>query len=450
MSKNKIILSIIWGILWIIVLFLVFSLPNSNNNKTVNRTAIWPFNIWIVWDSKTKFQTVIEDFKIKYPQYTNNEIIIESFDSYKDYYYSLLSAIVKWQAPDLFILNSSEKAPIFSDQVAWISPDLINPIDFRKKYKPFFEDDLIMASPNEDWTVSEFLLWLPVWYETLWIFYNKRYVKASDIKTLSGLNNIIPTLKKKRPDLIPIWIWNWSTVYWSSDIITQFFMLWKWINSIENLDSSSIKEPLVSYLRYWDKNWENGYNSKFIDLSTSWENNLSLFSKWETYMVIWFPRMIDEINKKWFSKNFLLASPFPHYFTWDGKTYANYNYFVINKDTKASKLAGNILKYLSSDVWAEKYLSEYPYYLPALLSLESDKLEEKINSSYNIVLWDFYDSDYLLWSFDKWVKNIYDTEITSILDGTSNYLTDFDTLKNKLICKTKKFNTLMNLSRSCE
>jgi len=64
----------------------------------------------------------------------------------------------------------------------------------------------------------------------------------------------------------------------------------------------------------------------------------------------------------------------------------NYNYFVINKDTTGVDLANDLLLYLSSDKGSEKYLSYFKYYLPALISLESDKLDEKINEHYNVTL----------------------------------------------------------------
>ena len=449
MSKNKLILAIIWWIILIFVFWLVFSL-DSKEKRTNVWTLSWNFNIWIIWDNKSKFSKLMDDFKIINPKYTNKTINVESFNSFDDYYYALTSSIIKWESPDLFVLNNNEKTSIFSEQTTWISPKIINPNDFRKKYKWIFSDDLIMSSPNEDWTISEFLLWVPVWYETLWIFYNRKYVKNTDLKTISWLNNLLSTLKKNRSDLIPIWIWNWSTVYNAVDIITQFFMLEDWINGLADLSWSKLKQSLTSYLLYWDIDWNNWYNSKFVELSSTWENNINLFSKWETYMVIWFPRIIEEINKKWFSKNFLLASPFPHYFSWGGKTYANYNYFVMNKDTTEDDLANSILTYLSSDIWAENFLKEYPYYLPALLSLESDKLEEKISPSYNIILKDFFDNNYELWSFDKWMINVYDKEIVPILDNSSNYLSDFENFRKKIICKTNKAINLSNLSNKCD
>jgi len=54
-----------------------------------------------------------------------------------------------------------------------------------------------------------------------------------------------------------------------------------------------------------------------------------------------------------------------------------------------------------TDSGASKYLDQFTYYLPALLSLESDKFDSKVNPNYNIILRDFLDRDSELSSFDK-------------------------------------------------
>lgn len=422
-----------------------------NKWKNLNDTSskVNDFSIWIVWDSKDDFVNFINDFKALNPKYNNTTINIESFPNFEEYYYALTSSIIKWISPDIFILNNGEKKSIFNEQILWIDPNIINPNDFRKRYKWIFSDDLI-TSVEQDWKQVEFLKWIPVWYENLWVFYNWRFVKSSDIETLSWLNNTISSLKKSKPNIIPVWMWNWSTVQSVSDIIIQFFMLEDQINSIFEVTSSKIKEALATYLLYWDEKWDNNYNSRFVELKTLWNDNLSLFSAWETFMVIWYPRLINKIDESWFSTSFLRAAPFPHYYSGWWKTMINYNYFAINKDTMNLNLANDFLTFLNTDTWAENYLSKFLYYLPALLSLESDKLEEKINKKYNVVLKDFYNNDFELASFDRWIKSIFDNWVIPILDNSSNYEIEFGNFISNLVCKTNKFSNLENLSRSCE
>jgi len=448
MNKNKLIFAIIWAVLLWLILFTVVWL---NKNKDTNNSPKWPsdFTIWMIWNNNESAKNVITNFKSVHSEYSKKNIKVESFDNYDDYTLALMSAISSDKAPDIFVLNNNEKNSVFSNQIVWIDPALINPNDFRKKFKWVFSDDLILTTWDKT-DKQEFLKWIPVWYESLWIFYNRRYVKDSELTSLSSLNNVVANLKDKHPDLIPIWIWNWSTVLFASDIATQFFMLEDQVTWLSNVTWSKLKQSLASYFLFWDTNWYNWFDSRFMELSKFWQNSVDLFSKWETFMVVGYPRLIYTIAKKWFSKNFLQASAFPHYFSWDWKTLVNYNYFVINKDTKNIALAKDFMLYLSSDIWEENYLKNFHYYLPALLSLESDELDKKITEDYNIILWDFFNPDYELSSFDKWIKNSYDRNIISILDNSSNYLESFSKFQRKILCKTKKIVSLKNLSESCE
>ncbi len=448
MNKNKVIFAIIWTILLALVFFWIVSLNSTNKWTDKNKTPS-DFTIWMIWDNIEWSRNLVNNFKKFKSEYSNKNIKIESFSSYEDYTLALTSAITSDKTPDVFVLNNNEKQSVFLNQIRWIDPSFLNPNDFRKKYKWVFSDDLIITTWEwED--KQEFLKWVPVWYESLWVFYNRRYIKASELTSLSALNNVVATLKDKKPNLIPIWIWNWTTVYDSADIVTQFFMLENWVTWLKDVNGNKLKQSITSYFLFWDINWYNWYNSRFSELTKFWKTSLDLFSKWETFMVVGYPSLINKIAEKGFSKNFLQAAPFPHYFSWEWKTLVNYNYFVINKNTKNDDLANAFLLYLSSDIWAQDYLNEFTYYLPALLSLESDKLDEKISDKYNVVLWDFFNSDYELSSFDKWIKNLYDRNIITILDNASNYLNVFSKFESQISCETNKIITLENLSKICE
>ena len=75
---------------------------------------------------------------------------------------------------------------------------------------------------------------------------------------------------------------------------------------------------------------------------------------------------------------------------------------------------------------------------------------KKIHKDYNIVWKDFYNSEYELSSFDKWIKDIYDKDIIAILDNSSNYESAFERFRSNILCKAKKITTLEGLSENCE
>lgn len=448
-NKNKLIIGVIWVILLGIVLFTVQVLTSTTNN-TWNGSQSKDVSIWLYQDDSKGFDNVLSQFKQVVPKYQSTIVSVQSFSSYEEYILALSKAFISGTGPDIFMLNNNEKNSLLENQVLWIAPDVINPNDFRKKYKWVFSDDLITSFTDSEWKTTEFLKWIPVWYESLWVFYNRRYVKAADIESLSALNNTISNLKKKRPSSTPIALWNGSTVQDSADIITQFFLLDnEETTGLETVTWNELKQSLASYIIYGDESGDNNYNTHFSRLQSSGENNLDLFSKWEVYMVVWYPRMIQDIDKRGYSKNFLLASPFPHYFSNKWKTLINYNYFAINKDSNNTDFINDLLSYLSTDGGASNYIETYGYYLPALLSLESDFLDVKVSEKYNITLWDFA-SNYILSSFDKWIKHIYDRGIQDVLDSPANYLSLFNEFKSSTLCKARKVSTLSNTDVSCD
>ena len=449
MNKNKIFFAIIAWVLWLLVLFFVLTLRSTNDtsNTSGNET---PFRIWIVWDDRNQFVTFLNSFKERYPEYKKTAIEVESFGDYEEYYMTLGASIASGQGPDIFVLDSAERSSAFSSWARWIDPNIMHPNDFRKKFQSVFGNDLILSYTDENQEQKEFLAGIPVWYETLGVFYNRRYVKSDDLSSLSALNSVVSELRERYNNIVPIWIWNGSTVYGVSDIITQFFMLETEVESLLQVTGNKLKQSMASYLLFWDPDGENGYNLRSSRLRAIEKNNLDIFSSWETFMVIWYPRMIDEIDARGFSKTFLAAEPFPHYFSWQWKTLVHYYYFVQSKDSLYPNLSSALLSYLATDSGASEYLEVFPYYLPALLSLEEDKRNEKIHEKYNVSLWDFYNENFELASFDKGIKTLYDREIVPILDNIGNYENVFWKFRTSLLCKTEKVRNLKNLSNQCD
>ncbi len=447
MNKNKIILLV--GVI-IFTLFIVFLLQVLwwGDKKTTPTTgsASGGFNIWTYGDDATGLSSVLESFKKTYPQYQSVIFNVENFSDYETYTLALASAISKNKTPDIFVVNNNESS-LYSDQVIAIPNTIINPSDFRKKYKAVFWEDLIITFEDE----SEFVTGVPIGYETLWIYYNRKFVKSTQLSSQAALSSVVSEINGKDDEKIGIALWNGSTVVDSGDIITQYFMLDGDVDSIDDLDEKNIKTALETYFRYGSDGWDNGYGSDvFVELKSTGQNNLDLFSRGDVVMVAGYPRMLSDIADKWYSKKFLLASPFPHYAWESGKSLVNYNSFVINKDSLQSSMAYELLAYFTSEGAVEQYLESYPYYLPWLLSLESQALSSKIDDSFNITLWDFYNSEYELSSFDKGIKWYYDREIIDILDDSPNYNILFSQFKDRILCQSKKILSLENLSVACE
>jgi hypothetical protein len=82
-------------------------------------------------------QALITAFKQKYPSYEKTAFRVENFSEYDTYTQALSSAIIRGDAPDMFVQNNNETS-LLNNQVLAIPNDIINPSDFRKQYKAVF------------------------------------------------------------------------------------------------------------------------------------------------------------------------------------------------------------------------------------------------------------------------------------------------------------------------
>ena len=198
----------------------------------------------------------------------------------------------------------------------------------------------------------------------------------------------------------------------------------------------------------FERKSENAYNR--LTNSSDVTSALDYFSRGDSVALIGYPKMLGEIEKKWYQKNFLLATPFPQFIGKDKKTLVDYNYFAVNKDTANQQLANDLFAYMVSTPWVEAYLDMYPYYLPALLELEDAMLEKKINPNFNIVYKDFIERDAILSSFNTWSRNMFLSSVKYVLWLQENYADIFEKRKATIVCGVNKFTNFTNLSASCK
>jgi hypothetical protein len=358
----------------------------------------------------------------------------------------LNSSIIKGETPDMFVLNNNEVS-LYEDIILWIGNDVVNVTDFRKNYKWIFTDDLIVSVEWEGET-QEYLKWFPIWYETLWVFYNRLFLyTAKDFTSQAHLTSAIKKVSKRW--VVPIALWNWRWVELAWDILAQFFLLWK-VTSLNAIEQIDIQKALRNYTKFWKIDGENRYNRLFEDIKKSGETDVDLFIESEVAAIVAYPRVIKRLQTSSLPEWRIFAAAFPHSSSKDGPTLANYNYFVINKDSEQVAVANSLISYMNTDEWSRKYLEKFRYYLPARISLEEELRDTQISSLYkNIVLWDFYSNEALS-SFDKANKRIYDENITWVLDDFVSYMVLFDTFREKTLCKSKKILTLENLSVVCD
>lgn len=455
MNKNKIIFAIIGVIIVVLVLWGIKLMNTSWKTKSWDNW-VPDFTIWTYELDKTKMEDIVKDYKSKIKAYEKKNIIVENFSSYEDYKETLLAAIVAWKAPDVYMLSNSEKS-FLENYASWIHPDIINPNWFRKTFKNFLWDELIEKWKDENWKESDFVVWIPVWYETLWIYFNRKFVlKPSDLDSWAWVSNVIDSIKWRDPDIIPLWIMNWK-INNNVDVLNQFMLLSdKNTPTYDKVTEASINDAFWSYEMYIkNKNidsWDNNTETDYYNPEDSWKTNLELFSEWDEAMIIGYTSMINSLKESGFNNSFLYAVPFPYYFSGKWKVLVKYNYFVVNKQSWNQEIAYNFLSYLATEEWARNFLSKFSYLLPAMVTLEQEKLQEKLHDSYNLTLGDFYkpETDSQLSSFDKWISSIYDKEVSNMITNNIDYLEKMKKLQKVISCKYKKLYNIENLSADCD
>lgn len=449
MNKNKIIFAVIW---LVILAFIVFVVSQLNSTKKTNTSKVADFNIWIVWDNKENFSAYLDSFKNAFPKYKNTNIQVESFSIYNDYSETLKRAFLNDKAPDIFVQNNNEKS-IFQNQILGINPSLVNPDDFRKNYEAVFSNDLISSTTTKDadWKdkKTEFLAWIPMWYETLGIFYDMRNLRWKDLSTWASVNDAINYIKNEKWASLPIAIWNWSKVTYAPDIMSLFFMQ-EWAKNLDDVKDNIKNWAFSRYFIYWNKSGDNAYDLLFDSPENQTDTDISLFAKWKVSMIIWYPRMINAIDNAWFQKVFLRAAPAPSLDATKWLNLINYNYYVVNKNTKKQDLAFDLMKYFASSDWQKEFYKNFTYYIPAMPELFRSLWDDSILDWYPVKRKDFYNSSLELSSFDKKIKAKYDDELRNILDNSLNYSFLFDNFKKAVLCNYDKQINFTNLSLSCE
>lgn len=430
MSRKNIFIA--WLVAFLIIIWIIFYTIWNSAKKSSTTTKKWDLSIRVVWDETAWFSDIITSFKSKYPEYAWSEIKFTKFSNYADYEKTLLNIMIDGNSPDIFVINNSsvnaEWNWLLESKIIWLSNDVINQDYFEKNFNSVLYDELVVQTEqeNENWeqVLVWYLKWVPMWFQTFWVFYNLKKVKNvpdywDDIDK--------EALDKKQDDYSTIWIgfW-WKYIINPTDILTLLF-LQNNVSDYSKLDDSKARNALDKYLSFWINidNWLDLLKPEMDSLKIT---TTDLFVRWKIWMIIWYPSLMDDIldaikRTSWesnISERYLLTAPIFQIDASSDKTnLIDYNFFALSKFTKNEELWYKFLWFLTEKESQQSYINNAPYYLPALKSLEEERLKEPLKKGFNRTNYkDFYQSDVNLVSFNKWLKNEYDSYFNSLLDYT--------------------------------
>ena len=187
MSPKKI---LFFTIVWIIFISIIIAVAYVSGQKKQTNTAQGSIKIWITDGTSESYAPLIEWFKKYAKEYAKTEIIVEKQTNDADRYRTiLLSTLIEWSGPDIFMLHSWEDA-ILETKIEPITSDFLDFSDFDKKYDDIFQDLLVSSGSWRNKKIA--LLWVPLGYETLGVFYNKSLMREVP-KTWNDLENLYKT-----------------------------------------------------------------------------------------------------------------------------------------------------------------------------------------------------------------------------------------------------------------
>ncbi len=377
MSLRKLIfITIVLSIfVWTIASFWIL----GKSKPIVSQTLSGLLNIWIVGDTTEGYDTLIAWFRTYAPEYKNTPITFKKFSDYPAYQKILLSTLADGNGPDIFMVEAGADT-ILRDKVEPIPSKYINISDFEKHFDDVFLS-LIESTWSSEKSMTSFLRWVPLGYETLGIFYNKSLV-IDIAKTWDEIS--LMYTDKQGSGIYPTNI-GLSERYtpFASDIL-GYFLLEEWISSYDTIDTSTTafekyfsfgESPVVSGNTSPEDIWASeGKTLSDIraTLDVSHLTTLDMFIRWKIAFVVGYPGMMSalEDGKKRAGKEYrntiILTAKIPQDSLGSPRIHiAKYNYFWLSKMSKNSMLWVRFLDYLTTEDAEKKFITAFPHYIPA-------------------------------------------------------------------------------------
>jgi maltose-binding protein MalE len=429
MSPRKILFFVITGIL---VLSIIIGMIILSNKQKVVKEIPKSLRIWITdWTSES-YKDIIAGFKKYAPEYANTDIVVEKKTTDPVLYRTLLlSTIADENGPDIFMLSSGEDA-VLSTKIEPIPSSAITIGNFEKQYEDIFMP--LIFSTGAAWKMEKYIWWVPLWYESLGMFYNKSLIRDvpktwNDLDTLytNGIGNgVYPTNLGLGPRYTP----NIADILWVS-------FIQKWINSYEKIQSD--ESIMRAYLQYADENtsWQttDDIYSSSVSLKNQKESmdqekttTYDMFVRWDISLILGYPSIVWELEKavkrangkdvKWL----ILSERIPQNSPEKPQNIARYQYFWLSKLSKNGYAWAKFLEYLMTDEAERIFISANPTLIPAKRSFYDSVKDNSLSSVFPRIKLDTFipNAGDTLSVFDYGFKKEFEKFLDEYIDRNDN------------------------------
>lgn len=444
MASRKIIFFVVVGISAILIILGIISIANKEGKIKDNKLT--SLSIWVVWGTTEDYWKVFSGFNGIDPIYKETVLDIRVFPNYSSYRDILLSTLADGNGPDIFMIEGGGDDVLSQKSVAVPEP-YISLVDFEKRFEDIFLT--LLSTVWEGKEMKKTLLWVPLWYETLWLFYNKAF-----FSTLPKTWNEIDLLYTNALWYFPVNIWLWPRYTPdATDIIAYFLLknnvsqtkdllsggtaleeylefgsqelriasdvvpiegatLEEWFDSVENVLSDTLPKNLKSLKDEYDST---GYST------------IDSFIRGKIGMIVWFPSIIREIEKSekraWPDaiSSLVLTERLPQDSLSKWRTnIARYRYLAISAKSQNQMAWADFLNYLLQEKTLATMADAFPYLISPDRSISQSQWQKGFSTVFARAKLDAFIP--LSWEtlaiFNYWLKSEYEKIFEDSIDRT--------------------------------
>jgi maltose-binding protein MalE len=329
--------------------------------------------------------------------------------------------------------------------------DIIDLKDFDKKYEDIF---LPLVQITGEWAdTKRSLLWVPLGYETLGIFYHKSLLRAVP-KTWTEMQSLAIQSEGKSIFATNLWLgpaYNPNT----TDTIA-YFMGKNGSRSSKQIQSghSGIEE----YTSYASLPATSGTGEGEIspssetlgnmknELDTSLLTTVDLFMRGRIALFVGYPSIIREIEKSGkraeseLLDDLILTEKLPQDSLGKNRVnIAKYRYLAISKKTEKAEASARLLSYLMSDLWILRAQEAFPLLISPLRSASEWQKQTSLSKVYARTKLDAFIPDLQdeIFVYNYWVKIEYEKIFRDYIDRSEKIDTNnlIKTLDKNIFCE---------------